>query len=136
MIESGVATEMLKAAAAAAGEEFVPTGPSDGPRRDAGTTTKLRKKGEAGAEAEAEAEGDLAERAGAIAAKLGDAVSEAATGLAGVAAEAAAELADVAGDIVDDLTETATEAVDGLESSVDEGESDAIQDLSAAGDEE
>ena len=56
MIESGVATEMLKAAAAGGAESPAPgsSGGDDGPRRDAGTTTKLRKKGgDAPAEAEA-----------------------------------------------------------------------------------
>lgn len=132
LIESGAATEMLKAAATDAGEASVPSA-TDGPRRDAGTTTKLRKKGEAAPE------GDLAERAGAIAAQLGEAVSEAATGLAGVAAEAAAELAHVAGDIVDGLTETANEAVEGLEAGADEVEAadpDAIGGVSGAGEEE
>ena len=132
MIESGVATELLKAAAVEAGVEFVPKAPSDGPRRDAGTTTKLRKKGEG----EGEPEEELAERAGALAAQLGEAVTQVASGLAGVAVEAAAELAHVASDIVHDLTDTATEVVDGLEAGVDEIESDNIQDLAAAGDEE
>jgi tetratricopeptide (TPR) repeat protein len=128
LIESGAATEMLKAAAANAGEAApAATGGEDGPRRDAGTTTKLRKK--------AEGEGDLAERAGAIASKLGEAVSEAATGLAGVAAEAAEELAHVAGDIVEEISETAAEAVRGLEASVDEAESDATAESEAGAEE-
>ncbi len=58
LIESGAANEMLKAAAVALQAQPGPTGgESDGPRRDPGTTTKLRKKH--GADAEGDA--DLAE---------------------------------------------------------------------------
>ena len=107
LIESGAATEMLKAAAANQDEGAAPaTGPQeDGPRREAGTTTKLRKKGGE----------SVAEQVGDVAAGLADVVSDAASGIAEAAAEVTSELKDVAEEAVEELAEAATDVLEEVE---------------------
>lgn len=104
LIESGAANEMLKAAATARGDEMPAPSPSEGPRRDAGTTTKLRKKNEgepAGAE-------EPTDRAGAIALALERAGGEE-PGPSDVTIDAASALVETEGDAIGDAVEAGAE---------------------------